>query len=341
VTTSTSHRVTVRFRDGAATEVRVPAGWPILDAAIHADLPLVHQCRSGSCGTCVARLVAGTVEVRGRGAVALLASEIAAGYRLTCSSFPLTDCAIELDYPRAAIRGPAPTAAVATVAAVERASRSVYVLDLEAPAMPAFAAGQYARLKVPETEEWRSYSMATTARTLPRLRLFVRYLEGGAMSVYVRERVRPGDRMAIEAPYGAFTLAEPAKPQLMIAGGTGLAPMLALLDELRAAPGRKPAILLCFGCTESADFFGADELALRAHWMPSLVVRTAVMYGPPPPGTVSGTALDLIGAADLTPATVAYLCGPPAMIEAGRTRLLAGGLAAANIRAEVFRPSQA
>ncbi len=341
MTASPAHRVTVRFRDGAEAQIRVPAGWPILDAAIHADLPLVHQCRSGSCGTCVARLTAGAVENRGRGAVALLASEIAAGYRLTCSSFPLTDCAIELDYPRAVVLGPQPTAATATVAEVARVSDSVFVLDLDAPETPAFMAGQYARLKVPATEAWRSYSMATSAKELPRLRFLVRYLEGGAMSEYLKVRARPGDRIAIEAPYGSFTLADPAQPQLMIAGGTGLAPMLALLDELRVAPGRRPAVLLCFGCTEAGDFFGAEELALRAHWMPSLTVRTAVMRGPPPPGAHTGTALDLVADTDLAAATVAYLCGPPAMIAAGRTRLLAGGLAAANIRAEVFRASEA
>lgn len=335
-----AHRVTVRFRDGAEAEIRVPAGWPILDAAIHADLPLVHQCRSGSCGTCVARLTAGAVATRGR-AVALLASEVAAGYRLTCSSFPETDCTIELDYPRAVVLGPQPTAAAATVAAVERVSESVFALDLDAPAMPVFAAGQYAQLKVPETDEWRSYSMATTARDLPRLRFFIRYLEGGAMSKYLKVRARPGDRIAIEAPYGSFTLADPAQPQLMIAGGTGLAPMLGLLEELRAAPGRKPAMLLCFGCTEVGDLFAIDELAHRAYWMPSLAVRTAVMRGEPPPGARTGSALDLVADTDLSPATVAYLCGPPAMIEAGRTRLLAGGLAAVNIRAEVFRASHA
>lgn len=340
MTASPAHRVTVHFRDGAEAEIRVPAGWPILDAAIHADLPLVHQCRSGSCGTCVARLTAGTVATRGR-AVALLASEVAAGYRLTCSAFPETDCTIELDYPRAVVLGPQPTAATAVVAAVERVSDSVFALDLDAPAMPAFAAGQYARLKVPETDAWRSYSMATTAKDLPRLRFLIRYLEGGAMSAYVKARAHPGDQVTIEAPYGSFTLADPAQPQLMIAGGTGLAPMLALLDQLRATPGRKPAALLCFGCTDAGDFFGADELALRAHWMPSLSVRTAVMWGDPPPGGRTGTALDLVTDTDLSPATIAYLCGPPAMIEAGRARLLAGGLAAASIRAEVFRASQA
>jgi ferredoxin-NADP reductase len=127
----------------------------------------------------------------------------------------------------------------------------------------------------------------------------------------------------------------------MVAGGTGLAPMLAMLDTLRSRPGPKPPILLCFGCNSARDLFHLDELELRRFWMPNLATRVALME-PPPSGFEgrTGTALSLLDDADLArDGVTAYLCGPPPMIEAARERLLGAGIPADRILAEHFRPT--
>ena len=129
----------------------------------------------------------------------------------------------------------------------------------------------------------------------------------------------------------------------MIAGGTGLAPLLSMLDTLRERAGPAPPVVLGFGCNAVEELFFLDELELRAFWMPSLAVRTAVMTAPEAgfDGRV-GDAVSLIDLRDLErPGLMAYLCGPPGMIEAARARLVAGGLPSERIRAEQFRPSEA
>lgn len=335
--------VAFRFRDGIEERVSVADDETILAAAIRAGLPLVHQCESGSCGTCVARLVQGeTTTVPGR-AVALLPGEIQSGYRLTCSSRATGAAVFEFDYPRALLDGPVSRIVRARVTGLDWVSRSVMRLDIELtePANFAFDAGQYVRIRVPKTDAWRSYSMASTAKDLPRMRFLVRYLEGGAMSEWLRDDCSVGAEVEIEGPLGSFGLAATNGPQLLIAGGTGLAPTLAMLDSLRERPGPKPPVLLCFGCNTGDDLFYDDELELRAFWIPTLTIRLAVMEEPPAGATVTlGTAVSLIEDADLQPEDLtAYLCGPPAMVEAARIRLIEGGVAPERIRAERFRPS--
>lgn len=337
--------VALRFRDGAEERINVAADETVLAAAIRAGLPLVHQCESGSCGTCVGRLVSGeTTTVPGR-AVALLPGEIESGYRLTCSTRATGAAVFEFDYPRTLLDGPVPRIVRARVSDHNWVSRSVMRLDIElfVPADFAFDAGQYVRFRVPGSDAWRSYSMASTAKDLPRMQLLVRYLEGGAMSEWLRDGCAVGDEIEIEGPLGSFGLAATDRPQLMIAGGTGLAPMLAMLDSLRATPGPKPPVLLCFGCNSAEDLFYDDELELRTFWMPTLTTRLAVMEEPSSGAALTvGTSVSLIEDADLQrDGLTAYLCGPPAMVEAARAKLIEGGVAPERIRSEQFRPSDA
>jgi benzoate/toluate 1,2-dioxygenase reductase subunit len=120
----------------------------------------------------------------------------------------------------------------------------------------------------------------------------------------------------------------------MVAGGTGLAPMLAMLDSLRARSGPKPPMLLCFGCNGAKDLFYLDEIELRGFWMPSFQSRIALMERDAGFAGKIGTAVSLLEAPDLARAGLtAYLCGPPAMVEAARERLLAAGVPADAIHA--------
>ncbi|MGE3934246.1 MAG: FAD-binding oxidoreductase [Rhodospirillaceae bacterium] len=334
--------VRLRFRDGVERTVEAAPGESVLAAAIRAGVKLVHQCESGSCGTCMARLVAGEVAgIPGR-ALALLAGEIRDGWRLTCSVAAAGDCAFDLDYPSTLLDGPQPTVMPATVTALDWVAKTVARLEIAVDAADfAFEPGQYVRIRVPGTDAWRSYSMATTAKELPRMRFLIRRLDGGTMSSWLQGGCAPGAAVEVEGPLGSFGLSPAKGPVLMVAGGTGLAPMLAMLDALRTRPGPKAQALLCFGCTAEDDLFYLDELELRRFWMPGLKTRVALMQ--PPAGAFDGavgTAVSLIDDTDLArPGLTAYLCGPPPMIEAARERLIAGGVPAEAIRAEHFRPT--
>ena len=151
-------------------------------------------------------------------------------------------------------------------------------------------------------------------------------------------RASADDALEISGPYGAFFLQEGVKaPHILIAGGTGLAPMMAMIDTLRARPGRKPPVLLSFGCQSAEGMFFRDAIELRQHWLPTLDVVLSVDRGPAPEGVLLGNPVDsVVGRGQLDPASVAYLCGPPGMIAAGRESLVHLGLDRANIHAEQF-----
>ena len=111
-----------------------------------------------------------------------------------------------------------------------------------------------------------------------------------------------------------------------------------MLDTIRRRPGAKPPMLLSFGCASDSQFFYRDEVELRASWMPQLKLRlSADRVEDPESGLIQANPVAVLGPDDITePDTVAYLCGPPRMIEAARERLTALGVRPEHIYAENF-----
>jgi benzoate/toluate 1,2-dioxygenase reductase subunit len=338
---STVNNVTLSFRDGFATSVAVQQGESVLDAALAAGIPVLHQCRSGSCSSCMARLVDGRAGMRAGASSTLLRSEFEAGDRLLCLTEPETDCTFALNYESDAAAAGV-IKAHAFVDSVEKVASNVVRVSLELAegAWLDFRPGQFIQVRVPGTDITRSYSPSSTAADLPRIELLVRILEDGVMSKWLEERAKPDDVLEIEGPFGNFFLREkvPA-PHIMVAGGTGLAPILSMIDTIRRKPGRKPPILLSFGCAAPDQLFCLDDIELRRHWLPSLATRISVDRGASG-ALLSGNPVDAIREADVNHAdAVAYLCGPPRMIEAATQRLTSLGMRPDNIYAEQFAPS--
>lgn len=334
--------VTLRFQDGVEKQVSVANGQTILDAAKSSGIRLVHQCLTGSCGTCVGKVVCGDVRMATDRGTSLLPSEHAEGLRLTCTSFADSDSVVAFDYASTLLDEPGPQLYQAVVSEKEWVASNVVKLSLQLPdgAEFDFRSGQYVRLHVPGTDAWRSYSMASTVEDLPRVDLLLRVLDDGVMSSYLRDRCQVGDQMEMEGPYGMFYWRPTKAQHIMIAGGTGLAPMLAMLDEVRNMSGKKPKVLLSFGCATEENLFCVEELEVRGAWIPTLTTRVAVSQ----PGAgytgLVGNPVNVITAADIVdPEAVAYLCGPPGMIEAARAHLESIGVKRDNIYAEHFSAS--
>ncbi len=264
--------VTLRFEDGAERRIVVAPGQFVLDAALAQGVPLIHQCRSGNCSTCVATLIEGESATAPGRPVALLASEAAAGRRLLCVSYAHAPSVIREHYPATPIdAAAAPRRFSATLGALARPNPKVAIFTLAvADETFAFASGQYVRIRIPHTDEWRSYSMASAAHELPAMTFIVKLIAGGAMSEYLLRAARPGDRLEIEGPRGAFVLRRSRGQHVFVAGGTGLAPILSMLDAIRRRPGMRPPMLPSFGCSRDAEFFARDEIELRRWWMPEL-----------------------------------------------------------------------
>jgi len=329
--------VTLRFSDGIEKPLEVAPGQLILDAAIEAGLGVSYQCRSGSCTSCTARLTHGTAEMR-PGSSSLLAAEKAAGQRLLCCTEASTDCAFELPYDSTAVG--AASRAHAFINAIETLASDVVRLELELAegSWLDFKPGQFVQLKIPGTEESRSYSIASTPADLPKIELLIRLLPEGLTSDWLRTRAKPDDTVELEGAFGSFFLrpAPADAPHLMIAGGTGLAPMMAMIDYLRAKPGRKPKIVLSFGCASAEALFHQEPLSLRAQWMPSLETRISIDRGEAGEDVRLGNPVSAMLETPLDPASIAYLCGPPSMVSAARDALAAAGLSPDNIHAEQF-----
>ncbi len=229
-------QVTVGYSDGTHKTMPVRPDQTVLDAAEEHGVAIVNECQSGICGTCVATCAAGEYEM-GR-TEGLSDVERAARKILTCQTFATSDCRIELQYPaddNAALL----VTGDGLVTGVDLVSPSTAILRVDVSGMAAalkYKAGQFAQLQVPGTDTWRNYSYAPipVADGRDELEFIIRLLPDGVMSNYLRDRAKPGDRIAMRCSKGSFYLRPVVRPVILVAGGTGLSAILAMAQSLDA-----------------------------------------------------------------------------------------------------------
>ncbi|WP_138999264.1 FAD-binding oxidoreductase [Rhodococcus zopfii] len=337
----TGHCVRLNYAD-VTKEIVVPTGSTVLEAAETAGARLVNQCRIGTCGTCVGRVRTGELAMAEGRVYPLRSDEIGEGMRLLCQSHALAETDVDLDYPAAMLDDHPVVATTVKVAGLDRLADTVVELVVRLPKSPRFSfrPGQYVRFRIPGTAEWRSYSMASGQRHNRRLAFTIRLLPEGAMSDYLRNRAAVGDELEMEGPFGSFGLDEDSPgPVLMIAGGTGLAPMLSMLETLQTTRERHP-IRLVFGCARMADLFHLDEIEARRGFTTGLDVRVVVDEPTDRSGILTGNPVSVLTPEDVAdPRSSAYLCGPPAMLDAAHERLQVLGMPRDRIHSEQFLPS--
>ncbi|HEU4429898.1 MAG TPA: 2Fe-2S iron-sulfur cluster-binding protein [Myxococcota bacterium] len=333
-----SHRVTIRYADGARRDVAVESGETVLDAADAHGAPIVSECRAGVCGTCVGRCTSGRYEM-GR-ALALSRQEREQGWILACQARPLSDCVVEIDYP-AGERAPRIVTGEATLTRIERLSPSAALIGLDLSALQeklTFVSGQFAELQVPRTSQWRSYSFAHAPRAGD-IELLVRLLPHGEMSDYLRRRARVGDRLGIRGAKGGFVLRAGDRPVALIAGGTGLSAVLALAEQLTSEQPQRP-VQLYYGATAEDDLVLLNRLEDLGARHPRFRWQTIVQEPSPNWRGRIGVVTDLLDPRELHGGEVdVYACGPVAMIDACRGWLRERGLGTARFYCERFTPS--
>ena len=327
-------QITVRYSDGTQKTMPAQPDQSILEAAEEHGVAIVNECQSGICGTCVATCTSGEYEM-GR-TEGLSEVERDARKVLTCQTFATSDCLISLQYP-ADDNAARLVAGTGTVLAVGHVSPSTALLRVDVSELGplSYQAGQFAQLKVPGTTSWRNYSYAHPADGASTVEFIVRLLPRGEMSDYLRERAKPGDRIAMRCSKGGFYLRPVVRPLVLVAGGTGLSAILAMAASLDA--GITQPVHLVYGVTKAEDLCKLDELEELQRRIPSLTVHTVVAEpGPGWDGPV-GLVTDLLdpdmfggGDADV------YLCGPPAMVEATRTWLGNNGIHGTGLYYEKF-----
>jgi benzoate/toluate 1,2-dioxygenase reductase subunit len=258
-----------------------------------------------------------------------------------------SDCVIELPYASTQALGKAgvPVQRLAMpVTGLETVAEGVVRLTLGAAEAGAaamqFLPGQYVHLQVPGSEAQRSYSFSNApvmaGAAAGSMEFYIKLLPSGEMSDYLRQRAAVGDRIHVSGPFGRFYLRPPRRPILMVAGGTGLAPMLSMLRSLLAQQQALPPIHLLYGAASSAEFCDGNSLQdLMDQGLPLTVQRIAVGDGPGQGHVTSLLRPELLDANG----SDVYLCGPPPMIEAAQSWLRAQGVPASQVYAEKFLPS--
>jgi ferredoxin-NADP reductase/ferredoxin len=325
-------RATLQFQDGGSFELVVPEGQTVVEAALEADAPLRSDCMSGSCGSCIGRLLQGEVTRDAMEQPIVGEDEAAAGIYPTCLTRLLSNARFELDYPLDPCPSP-PARQRAELVSIERLATTVsrLVMRVEDPEAFRFQAGQYLRLRPPGLRVARAYSIGSSPDALPLVELLIRHVPGGQVSGWLEsDAAIPGATMTLQGPLGGFALDDRAERAVFVVGGTGLAPAMAMI---RSNAGRMP-MLLCFGCTRREELFLHEELRALEVATPGLEVRVALMEGAS--GDIrKGTAVALL-AGDPVAGSSYHLCGPPGMVDAARAVLRAEGVAPARIRAERF-----
>lgn len=309
----------------------------ILEAALDAGVPYPHGCGTGECGNCKSRLIDGEVSCDPCSADALSAKERADGLILACRSRPVTDVTVRWLSAAAAL----PMVRLDTrVERIERASRDVVLLTLglrEGQRFD-FHAGQFAKLRFGKLPA-RSYSMAS----LPgqnRLVFHIRILPNGLVSGPVGRDLRVGDPVEVRGPFGDAYWAGIRSTRLMLlAGGTGMAPILSVLDAALRAGQPTQSIDLYHGVRTEQDLYLKEVLQRRAreHNIRFVPVFTDGKAGSDRNGHLhEALARDVADFSD----TCIHVAGPPPMVDAVTDLAVKRGAPPDRIRADAFYPAE-
>ncbi len=304
----------------------------VLDAAERAGYAMPSSCRKGACNTCEAGLVEGEVEQRGRGR-----RTARDGLALMCRSQPRANLTIRpkrferIDIFRRKI-------ITARIFRLARPAPDVTLLTLRFPIglRAPFKAGQFLQVIMDDGDR-RNFSMANAARDNDGAELHVRHVPGGKFSVTTLSKLSVGDSLQVELPYGDFHLRASERPVILLASGTGFAPIKSIIEGAIHAGGRRP-MHLYWGARTSEDMYLAElpaKWAARHAWFSFTPVLSE-----PPKAWAGRTGLvhDAVREdhRELSGADV-YACGNPLMVSAAQHDFTAGhGLPEAQFFADAF-----
>jgi CDP-4-dehydro-6-deoxyglucose reductase len=310
-------------------------GLTILDEAINAGLVLAYSCRNGSCGTCKATLLAGEVE-HSSIATALSSNEINNDQILTCCAYPKSNLLVDIEYiPELANQKILTLPCL--VDSITSCSGEVMIVSLRLPpdANFNFIPGQY--IELIHGPARRSYSIAGCHGNV--LELHVGYIPGGEISNFLHADAGPGTLLHLEGPFGTFIVRDTPLPKIFVAGGTGAAPIFAMIEKLiKESPAEE--IFVYWG-VRTGEIFYSDRFQ-------QLTLQHATLNFTP---VVSGIDETWTGSrgmvheavlrdfSDLQPFDV-YACGPRPMIEAAREAFIARNLPIEHFHADLFVPTR-
>lgn len=306
--------ITITFDDGETMQFPAVDGESVLASAEKAGNALAHNCRSGTCRTCVAKSDGEEV--------------------LLCITPAQPGFHARVPYLRSEVV--VPTLRRAKINRFERISPSVWEIRYRLQFPLSFLPGQYVEVLFNGMVSGRYFSMANAPSNKEQI-LLIRDLPGGAVSEYLTKRAKPEDTFSVRGPFGVFYLRSTLRPKLFVAGGTGLAPVLSMLRTIKTTGARTPLALIV-GSASSEDACAIDELCDLAKSLPLEFIATAVTASDGWNGYTGNPveALSHIKTLPFDSESEAYLCGPPGMVDAAHQRLLALGFDTIRVFSEEF-----
>ncbi|HEY0906665.1 MAG TPA: CDP-6-deoxy-delta-3,4-glucoseen reductase [Methylophilus sp.] len=311
----------------------------VLEAAIEAGINLPYGCRNGACGACKGKVLTGKVMHDDYQGNALTDAELAAGMALFCCARPLEDLVIEcrqIDM----IQGIKPRILPVRVQHKEQLGAEVMVLHLQLPATEqlTFMAGQYVEFLLKDGRR-RAFSIANAPHETGFIELHVRRIAGGHFTEQVFNEMPVKTILRIEAPLGSFFLRDQnEKPIIMVAGGTGFAPVKGMIEHMIFNQIQR-TVYLYRGARQADDLY-MDALCQRwTQFMPNIEYIPVISDGHDADGWDGRRGLVheavLEDHADLSGFEV-YVCGAPGMVDIAKQTFVARGLPEEEFYSDAF-----
>jgi benzoate/toluate 1,2-dioxygenase reductase subunit len=333
------NKIALNFEDGVTRFIDVRPDELVADAAYRLGLNIPMDCRDGACGTCKCQCESGEYSLGDYIDDAMTEEEAAQGFVLTCQMKAKSDCVIRIPASSAVCKTK-PATIAAKMVEIRQLSQSTISFSVRPDAANAlsYLPGQYVNVSVPGTTQTRSYSFSSMIEDGV-AEFLVRNIPGGLMSTYLASAAKPGDALTLTGPIGSFYLRAVTRPLLFLAGGTGLAPFLAMLEFLEKNVPPYP-IHMIYGVTNDVDLVDVAKLEAFAKSIPGFTFATVVadqasqherkgyVTHHMPDSALFGGQVDV------------YLCGPPPMVDAVRAYFAEKQIAPVNFHFEKFNPSE-
>jgi CDP-4-dehydro-6-deoxyglucose reductase len=297
----------------------------LLAAGIRQGIGLPYGCKDGACGSCKCKKISGTVVHGEHQAKALSAEEEAQGLILTCCSKAQSDLVLESRQVTQAGSFAVKKMPVRVVS-LEKKSDDVMSIIMQLPATDVmqFHAGQYVEFLLRDGSR-RSYSMANAPHTLdpaaPKVELHIRHMPGGKFTDVVFSTMKEKDIMRIEGPYGSFYLREESQlPIILLASGTGFAPIKALIEHMQHKDIRRPATLY-WGGRRPSDLYMSEWVEAQVKAMPNLTYVPVVSDSLPEDAWTGRTGFVHQAVLQDHPKLSefqVYACGAPIVVDSAR-----------------------
>lgn len=320
----------------------VQADEALLAAAIRQGIGLPYGCKDGACGSCKCKKLQGTVTHGPHQLKALSVEEAEQGFILTCCAVAHSDVVVESRQVTDESAFPIKKMPV-RVSNLARASHDVMLMRLQLPASDVFKyhAGQYVEFLLRDGAR-RAYSMANAPHTqleTPGIELHIRHMPGGKFTDHVFSAMKEKEILRIEGPFGSFYLREDsAKPMVLLASGTGFAPIKAMIEHMQLKRITRPAVLY-WGGRRPADLYMHDWVLAKVAELPNLRYVPVVSDALPEDawtgrtGFVHNAVLQDI--ADFSGYQV-YACGAPIVVDSAQAAYIAAGLPEDEFYADSF-----